>query len=216
MTAFQVHLIGIAGPSGAGKSTLAVKLAGLLQMDSAAVVSLDWYYRDLSALPAYERDRTNFDAPLALDWPLIEEQLGCLAQGGSVQRPVYDFKTHTRSTETVFLEPKPIMIVEGLLVLFTPKIRSILSTRLFLQLSDNLCLERRTARDVRERGRSVESVKKQYANTVRPMGERYVMPSRRYADWIGDSLTDPGLLAAQAAAVIQKRMGKNGTLASKD
>lgn len=173
------YLIGIAGPSGAGKTTLAQRLARELQ---APILSLDAYYRSLDALPPAERERVNFDHPSALDHALLIEQLTALAAGRTIQVPVYDFATHTRTGETVPLAAPGFAIVEGLFALYWEEVRAQLATRVFVEAGDAVCFTRRLERDTRERGRSVESVQLQYRETVRPMAERYVLPTRAFAD----------------------------------
>ena len=175
----ETYLIGIAGPSGAGKSYLARYLADVLH---ARILALDSYYRDLSHLTAAERARNNFDAPEALEHELLIEQVACLKRAESVRLPVYDFATHTRSAKTSALAPGEIVIVEGLFALHWPGLRELLDTRVYVDLKDDTCLKRRKARDVRERGRTAQSVDEQYRATVRPMAERYVRPSAQHAD----------------------------------
>ncbi len=175
----QTYLIGIAGPSGAGKSFLASYLKRAL---TAEVLQLDRYYRDLSHLPLAERARVNFDAPEALEHELLIEQVRRLRIRETVQLPVYDFTIHTRVAKTETLPPSEIIIVEGLFTLHWPGLRELLSTKVYVDLHDELCLKRRTARDVRERGRTVESVLEQYEATVAPMAQRYVCPTIAHAD----------------------------------
>ncbi len=175
----EIYLIGIAGPSGAGKTYLATHLAAAL---NASVLALDSYYRDLSHLPLEERARINFDAPQALDHELIVEQVASLRNNETVHLPVYDFTTHTRTRRTEVLRPSDVVIVEGLFTLHWPSLRELLGTKVFVNLNDEVCLMRRQARDVRERGRTPESVLEQYAAVVAPMAQRYVRPSIVFAD----------------------------------
>lgn len=175
------YLIGIAGPSGAGKSYLARHLAQRL---SAPVLALDHYYRDLSHLQLEERARTNFDEPAALEHELLIEQIADLQAGRAVHLPIYDFALHTRTGTTQFFEPSAFVIIDGLFTLHWPEIRRMLGTGVYVEMSEDICLLRRTGRDVRERGRSPESVLEQFRATVGPMAERYVKPSRRHADVI--------------------------------
>ena len=175
----EIYLIGIAGPSGAGKTDLARHLAAKLQ---GRVLALDRYYRDLSHLPLEERARVNFDAPEALDHELMVEQVAALRSNETVQLPVYDFSTHTRTPRTEVVRPSDVIIVEGLLTLHWFSLRRLLGTKVFVDLNDEACLTRRQARDVRERGRTPQSVMQQYAATVAPMAQRYVRPSIVHAD----------------------------------
>ena len=175
----EIYLVGIAGPSGAGKSFLAQHLKTVLE---AEVLELDRYYRDLSHLPLEQRARMNFDAPEALEHELLIEQVARLRSREAVQLPVYDFTTHSRSAETETLQPSPVIIVEGLFTLYWPGLRELLGTKVYVDLEDEVCLTRRKERDVRERGRTEESVAGQYQTTVAPMARRYVHPSMSHAD----------------------------------
>ena len=175
----QTYLIGIAGPSGAGKSHLASHLAARL---AAPVLALDHYYRDLSHLPLAERARSNFDEPAAVEHDLLIAQIADLRRGETINVPVYDFSIHARTRETQPFRPTECVIIEGLFTLFWPELRHHLGTGVYVDTADDICLERRRERDVRERGRSPESVVEQFWTTVAPMAERYVRPTRAYAD----------------------------------
>jgi uridine kinase len=177
--AVKSYLIGIAGPSGAGKSYLARHLAHQLR---APVLALDHYYRDLSHLPLEERARSNFDEPAALEHELLIAQVADLHAGLAIPVPTYDFALHTRTSSTQWFEPQPFVIVEGLFTLHWPELRRLLTTGVYVEMADDACLHRRQARDVRERGRTPESVVEQFRNTVAPMAERYVRPTRLHAD----------------------------------
>ncbi len=172
------YLIGIAGPSGAGKSYLAQQLSERLQ---APVLPLDHYYRDLSHLPLEERARTNFDDPAALEHELLISQAAHLYEGRAIEIPTYDFLTHTRTPETQSFQPAPFVIIEGLFTLHWPELRRLLATRVFVDMTDDVCLQRRQERDVRERGRTPESVVEQFRATVAPMAERYLRPTQAHA-----------------------------------
>ena len=173
------HTIGIAGGSGSGKTTLAHALAGSL--GSAVVVSLDAYYRDLAHLDRAARERWNFDSPQAFDWDRFVADLGALQRGETVRRPIYDFTTHTRRPEVDVVEPRPCLIVEGLLVLHHPEVRRLLDTTVFLEVDDLTAVDRRVARDRRERGRDPARVREQYARHLRPMFEHHVRPTASWA-----------------------------------
>jgi uridine kinase len=188
----EMYLIGVAGPSGAGKTYLATQLAAALQ---GSVLALDRYYRDLSHLPLEERARVNFDAPEALDHGLIVEQVARLRNNETVHLPVYDFASHTRTRRTEVLRPWHVVIVEGLFTLHWPSLRELLGTKVFVDMNDEVCLMRRQARDVRERGRTPESVVEQYAAIVAPMAQRYVRPGIVFADVVvsGTESVDDGV-----------------------
>jgi uridine kinase len=175
----EVYLIGIAGTSGSGKSYLARHLADRVE---AEVIELDRYYRDLSHLSLEQREGTNFDAPGALEHELLIEQIARLRNREVVRLPLYDFATHMRVKKTEAFRPSNIVIVEGLFTLHWPGLRELLSTKVYVDLDDDTCLHRRKSRDVRERGRTEESVLAQYEATVAPMALRYVRPTRAYAD----------------------------------
>jgi uridine kinase len=173
------YLIGVAGPSCSGKSLLAAHLAARL---NAAVLPFDAYYRPLDHLSPPQRAVYNFDAPEALDSDLLLHHVHQLHQGECVPVPVYDFATHTRLEQTIELAPQPWVIVEGLFALYWESVRALLGTKIYVDLDEELCLQRRIERDTRERGRSRHSVILQYRDTVAPMARQYVHPARAHAD----------------------------------
>ena len=173
------HLIAVAGPSCAGKTELARHLAARLP---AVVLPLDCYYFDLSHRPLAERARSNFDEPSALDHDLFLHHIQALSEGRAIRRPVYDFATHTRTKSVQPMQPGQFIVVEGLFVLYWQDVRSLFRTKVYVDLPDEPCLQRRILRDVRERGRTPESVRRQFAKTVQPMAELYVRPTRVFAD----------------------------------
>lgn len=175
-------IIGIAGPSCSGKTELATCLAFWVPSASPVVIHLDSYYRDLSHLGADERDEINFDLPEAIDWNLAIEQVATLAQGGEIEKPVYDFSTHTRFPFTENVCAGDLMIVEGLFALHNEQLREHYDLSIFIDLDTSVCLGRRLQRDIGRRGRTVESIIAQYIKTVRPMYERHVMPTKHFAD----------------------------------
>jgi uridine kinase len=175
-------MIGIAGGSCSGKTTLAARLAERLPRRPVTIISLDSYYRDLSHLTPEARAAWNFDAPDALDRDLLVEHLRALRDGASIEIPVYDFSTHTRASRTHRVIPSPFIIIEGLFVLYWDDIRAFLQTKVFIAAPHEVCLARRITRDVRERGRTEQSVRAQYAATVRPMYDQYCEPTARFAD----------------------------------
>jgi uridine kinase len=173
------YFIGVAGPSCAGKSYLAQHLAKKLD---AALFHLDAYYRELNHLSLVQRAHYNFDAPAALDSELLLKHARQLHSGETIARPVYDFTTHSRTPETLELAPRPFVIVEGLFALYWENLRKLIGTKVFVDLGEEICLERRIERDIRERGRTRESVLEQYHTTVAPMARQYVYPARGHAD----------------------------------
>lgn len=177
-------IVGVAGGSGAGKSTLLAHLVG--QLPESRVIDLDSYYLDRGHLPANARKHLNYDEPAAFDLPLLMEQLRRLAAGGSIEKPKYSFANHRRIGACA-ISPAPVIVVEGLFTLWWPEIRALLDVALFVDAPADVRLLRRLTRDVAERGRTVESVAEQYLLTVRPMHERYVEPSKGYADHVIDN-----------------------------
>lgn len=186
-------VIGIAGASGAGKTTLAKKLQTSLGED-VAVICQDNYYKDLSHLSIDQRSQTNFDAPGSIDFDLLKTHLKALKAGKVIDLPVYDFVTHSRTDETIKIDPKKITIIEGCLVFAVPEIRDICDMKLFVEADMDICLCRRIERDQKERGRSFPDIKNQYLKTVRPMFLKYIAPSKAYADLIIPNKSENGLV----------------------
>ncbi len=203
------YLIGIGGASCSGKTVLAREVVRRLGEDQAVVVPLDMYYADLSELDEAARARHNFDAPGAVDWPLLTGHLEELAQGHAVDGPVYDFATHTRTQASRRTTPHAVVVVEGLLALHLARVRDLFGTRVFVRARDAVCLARREDRDVRERGRTLESVRTQYAATVRPMAEQYVLPTEAYADVVVDGEDDVERSGEAVLAHMKRRIGKD-------
>lgn len=171
------------GGSGAGKTRLADRLQNALGT-GAARLSLDDFYRDRSCLPQAARDEINFDHPDAIDWPLFEEVLRDCRAGRAVRTPRYDFATHTRRPVDGDFIPAPLVLVEGLWLLWQPQIHELFDLKIFLDCPVQLRLERRLARDVAERGRSPDSVREQFWKTVAPMHEQFVSPQAKWADLV--------------------------------
>lgn len=207
MPSRRPFLIGIAGPSCSGKTRLAQSLAAAL---SAPVLALDSYYIDLAHLPFEKRGGTNFDEPASLDYELILHHAGELAEGRPVDRPIYDFARHTRTADVERIGPAEFVIMEGLLTLHWPELRRMFGVRVFIDVPDDIGFERRSRRDVVERGRTPESVLIQYDRTVRPMASLYVMPTRRFADVVVSG-EDPVEVSARAVLVfVNKATGASG------
>ncbi|MGV2442293.1 uridine kinase [Bacillus atrophaeus ATCC 9372] len=177
-------IIGIAGASGTGKTLLSHTLVEELGSSQVRVINEDSYYKDQSHLSMDERVKTNYDHPNAFDHDLLFEHLQQLLTGQGVEIPVYDYKLHTRSPDTIPVGPHKIIILEGLLIFTEARLRNLMHTRIYMDTPLDICLLRRIQRDVSERGRSVESVLEQYQATVRPMFLKYVNPSKEHAHLI--------------------------------
>jgi len=177
----SIRIIGIAGGSGSGKTYLAQSVAREL---GATVISVDAYYRDLSYMTPAERARQNVDHPDSIDFELFRSQMQQLAAGESIQMPVYDFRSHTRSSETIHVEGKGIVVVEGIFALYDALLCEELTLTVFVELESAPRLERRMERDIRERGRTPECVTRQYRETVQPMYESYIEPTQSRADLV--------------------------------
>ena len=177
-------LVGIAGASGSGKTLVADNVARALGAHRAVTVPEDAYYQDLSHIPSVQRPSVNFDHPEAFDHDLLAEHLALLLQGESISRPVYDYKTHTRLPETETVEARAVVLLEGILVLHSPRLRELMDILIFVDTALDICLARRIQRDVAERGRTVSSVSHQFEKNVRPMYLQFVEPSRRHAQLI--------------------------------
>jgi uridine kinase len=177
-------LIGIAGASGSGKTLVAHTLYKQLGTEKVVNLQEDSYYKDLAHLPFEERVKFNFDHPDAFDHELLRKHISLLLKGKTIEHPVYDFTTHTRKKETRKVGPHEIVILEGILILAIPELRELMDIKIYIDTPADICFIRRLQRDIDERGRSVESVIKQYQETVRPMYMQFVEPSKRYADII--------------------------------
>jgi uridine kinase len=177
-------IIGICGGTGSGKTTVANRILESVSASEVAFIQQDSYYRNLKDLPLDYRNAVNFDHPDALDNDLLVHHIRKLKAGGPVELPIYDFKTHTRLNDTVLIEPKPIVIIEGILIFTDPRLLEQMDIKVFVDTPDDIRFIRRLRRDIAERGRTLDSVIEQYLNTVRPMHIQFVEPSKRYADVI--------------------------------
>lgn len=182
--AHQTIIIGIAGPSGSGKSLLAKTIVDELGSDQVAIITQDAYYRDRTNLTLEERAKINYDHPDAFDMELMCEQMIALKEGKTVHIPVYDYSEHVRSKETRTIGKHAIIVLEGILLFADKKLRELIDVSIFMETPLDTCLIRRLRRDVKERGRSLDSVLDQYEETVRPMFLQFIEPSKRYADII--------------------------------
>jgi len=177
-------IIGISGGTGSGKTTVANRILETVEASEVVFIQQDSYYRNLEELPRDYRELANFDHPDALDNNLLVEHVRKLKAGEPIELPSYDFKTHHRLSETRYVEPKPIVIVEGILIFADPRLLAQLDIKVFVDTPDDIRFIRRLRRDLAERARTVESVIEQYLATVRPMHMQFVEPSKRYADVI--------------------------------
>ncbi len=179
----SVYVIGIAGGSGSGKSTFA---NGLLKKfpDSIALVSCDNYYKAHDDLPLEERRLLNYDSPDSLEFDLMVSQLKALRRGEAVDCPVYDYALHTRSDKVVRIEPRPVIIVDGILILSDPALRETFDLKIYVDADADERILRRAKRDMETRGRRIDDITAQYLTTVKPMHETFVEPSKKHADLI--------------------------------
>ena len=201
-------VVGIAGATGSGKTTVARRLTEALPRGSVALVQHDSYYRDRSDLSYEARCELNFDHPDSLETSLMVEHLQALRAGKAVRIPIYDFTTHRRLSDTQRLEPGAVVVVEGILVLADPDLRAMLDIKVFVDTDADIRVFRRIRRDIEQRGRSFDSVRRQYYSTVRPMHLQFVEPSKRWADIImpegGHNQVALDLLVARLRTVISE------------
>lgn len=198
--------VAVAGGSGSGKTSLTRALVESLGANRCAVLDHDSYYRDLSHLPLPDRARANFDHPESLENGLLADHLAALRASLAVQRPGYDFTTHTRRPATTKVEPRPIILCEGILLLAVPELRDAFDLRVFVDTPADVRALRRVQRDIVERGRTVESIVAQYLQSVRPMHERFVEPARATADLVLGWQHTPQEWAATVVATLRGRM----------
>ncbi len=177
-------LIGITGGTGSGKSSIADAIYSSFSNECIAMIQQDMYYKDQSHLSMEERVKTNYDHPKAFDNDLLIKHLQDLMNGVPIEKPIYDFSIHNRSKETVRIEPKDIIIVEGILVLEDERLRDLLDIKVYVDTDADIRILRRLVRDINERGRTVDSVINQYLEVVRPMHLQFTEPTKRYADII--------------------------------
>jgi len=177
-------LIGIAGGTGSGKTTVAEAIDRELPGNHIALLSQDMYYLDQGRLPFEERVRINYDHPDAFDWPLLLSHLDALRSGNAIERPVYDFATHARRSDTVTVRPARVIVLEGIMALVDARVRALMDIKIFVDTDADVRFIRRLLRDTKERGRSLDQVVAQYCDVVRLMHMEFVEPSKRYADLI--------------------------------
>jgi uridine kinase len=177
-------VIGVAGGSGSGKTTVANVILQRVGSDRIAYLPHDAYYRDLSALPLNQRVQVNFDHPDSLETELLVEHVRALKAWQPIELPVYDFTRHARTEQTVRVEPQRVILVEGILIFAEPVLRKLFDVKIFVDTDADIRFIRRLERDIAERGRTAQTVVRQYLTTVRPMHLEFVEPSKRYADVI--------------------------------
>lgn len=176
---------------------------------AAAVVALDSYFRDLSHLTEAECDEWNFDRPESLEYELAARQIEALARGKSIEKPVYNYATHRRGPRAEHVAPARFVIIEGLYTLYWDAMRALFRTKVFVEARDAVCLARREDRDARERGRTPEQVVIQWEATVRPMYERHIAPTKRFADVVVDGEGDVGTNVRAVVAHMQRQVGRS-------
>ncbi|QSX06443.1 uridine kinase [Sedimentibacter sp. zth1] len=199
-------LIGITGGSGCGKTTIVNKIFAEVPEKSIAILEQDSYYKDQSHLSFEQRCKSNYDHPLAFDTDLFIKHIKNLKKGQAIDKPIYDYEIHNRRKETKIIEPKDIIIVEGLLIFYDERVRDLLDIKIFVDTDADLRLIRRIIRDVNERARTVDSVITQYINTVRPAHEQFIEPTKKYADIIvtegGNNLVAIDLMVTKIKAIM--------------
>lgn len=177
-------VVGIAGGTGSGKTTVVKEVVKRLPKDEVAIVPQDSYYKDNSHIPMEERHDINFDHPSSIEFKLLIEHIAKLKKGEPIQQPIYSYLTCTRSDETITVEPKNVVIIEGIMILQNTKLRDLMDIKVFVDADNDDRLMRVVQRDIEERGRSVSKVLKRYEDTVKPMHLQFIEPTKRYADII--------------------------------
>ncbi len=177
-------LIGISGGTGSGKSTVTKEVFKAIDDKNVLVIEQDSYYKDQSDISFEDRIKTNYDHPDAFDNELLIQHLSQLIEGKAIEKPIYDFENHNRKKETIRVEPKDIIILEGILIFFEKDIRDLLNIKIFVDTDSDVRVIRRILRDIKDRGRTLDSVILQYMDTVRPAHQQFVEPTKRYADII--------------------------------
>lgn len=202
-------IIGVTGGSGSGKTTVSRAIFEQLHGHSLLMLQEDSYYNDQSDMPFEERIKTNYNHPNAFDTELLVKQLKDLLDWKTIEKPIYDYTEHTRSSEVEKVEPKEVIILEGILVLNDPALRDLMDIKIFVDTDDDIRIIRRIQRDIEERGRSLQSVIDQYKSTVKPMYHQFIEPTKRYADIIvpegGENQVAIDLLVTKVRDILRKR-----------
>ena len=204
-------MIGIAGGSGSGKTTVMSKLADQISDLHPKVIPLDHYYRDLSSLSELERAEVNFDHPEAIERDLLLEQISQLRQGKTIERPTYDFSTHTRTPDTETIEPGNVIIIDGIFALADERLNQLLDLKIYIEVADDVRLGRRIKRDVEQRGRSFDGEINQYFSTVKPMHQKYIEPTRDQADLIVPWIHYNDRAVSYLSMIIRHCCGEDGS-----
>jgi len=207
-------IIGICGGTGSGKTTTARKIIERVGADKVVLLEQDSYYLNLADIPLDERRQANFDHPDAIDFDSLAGNLESLSKGESVEIPIYDFATHTRSDEKKLISPKPIVIIEGILIFTNQRILDLLDLRVFIDTPDDLRLLRRIRRDIEERGRTLGQTLDQYEKTIRPMHHQFVEPYKRFADIIVPESRQEGTVTNILCGLIMQELGKESKTAA--
>ena len=201
-------IIGIAGGTGSGKTTVVKKIVEAHPPNSVAVVPLDSYYNDTSDLTPEERKLINFDHPEAFDWKLLHKQIGMLKRGEAIEQPTYSYVISNRLPETVHVEPKPVIIIEGIMTLVDRKLRNMMDLKIFVDTDSDERLIRNILRDVVERGRTVDMVLNRYLEVLKPMHEQFIEPTKKYADIIipqgGENMKGIGIICKYIEGLTDK------------
>ncbi|MFD2630929.1 uridine kinase [Oceanobacillus kapialis] len=201
-------VIGVAGGSGSGKTSVTRSISQRFSDKTVLVIEQDYYYKDQSDLPLEERLSTNYDHPLAFDNDLLIQHLHELLNNKPVEKPVYDYKLHTRSDKVIPVEPKEVIIVEGILILEDPRLVDLMDIKVFVDTDADLRIIRRLLRDIKERGRTLDSVIDQYIQNVRPSHLQFIEPTKRYADIIipegGQNHVAIDLMATKIENILEK------------
>lgn len=202
-------IIGVAGGSGSGKTSVTRSIYKRFTDKTILVIEQDSYYKDQSHLPFEKRLNTNYDHPFAFDNELLMQHLKALGEQHSIEKPIYDYKIHTRSEETIPVEPKDVIILEGILILEDERLRDMMDIKVFVDTDADLRIIRRLLRDIKERGRTIDSVIEQYVNVVRPMHLQFIEPTKRYADIIipegGENHVAIDLMSAKIETILSGR-----------
>lgn len=204
-------IIGICGGTGSGKTTIARAIVEAVGAENVVLVEQDSYYRNLADMPLDERHQANFDHPDSLETDMLVDHILKLKHGLRVEMPLYDFKTHTRSNNIEIIEPRPVVIVEGILMFAEPRVRELLDVKVFVDTPDDIRLLRRLKRDFAERGRTYERTMDQYERTIRPMHLEFVEPSKRHADIIIPEGGQTGVTVEVLCSLVREKLKKEIT-----